>query len=274
MSRLPRLHRVEFCNSKRGQPCNRNASRRSPRERLIAPSLLLAEVRRVLCDCVPSHSRRQAVTIAETEYGMQAKTWGPGGHELIRRFTRRRNCKPVVPDQNRLREEGPAITFADASIAAAAHNASDFRAVKLFRTFACIPHSPITAQYGDRRRIFALFANIRCLSPHCPTHTPHKHNWHPPSAPFVLTPDEPPSSSPSRRVLQFQARVSPATEMPHDEARECALLLPVSCSPRSAGKPTASSVIVYQAILAGRPLRSLKPSTACKRRPGAPADTS
>ena len=85
-------------------------------------------------------------TVAEIEYGMEAKNWGATRRHLIRRFLAR--FTTLLPDSDTARlwarikngcdKKGRPITFADAWIAAAAlqlnvplatHNASDFEAV-------------------------------------------------------------------------------------------------------------------------------------------------
>ncbi|MBZ5612204.1 MAG: PIN domain-containing protein [Acidobacteriia bacterium] len=86
------------------------------------------------------------ITLAEIEYGMEAKNWGAGRRDLMRRFLAR--FTPLLPDtetartwariKNGCEKKGRPITFADAWIAATAlqlnvplatHNASDFAAV-------------------------------------------------------------------------------------------------------------------------------------------------
>jgi predicted nucleic acid-binding protein len=87
------------------------------------------------------------VTLAEIEYGMEAKNWGVSRRELMRRFLTR--FTPLLPDTETARlwariksdceKKGRPITFADAWIAAAAlqlnvplvtRNADDYRAVE------------------------------------------------------------------------------------------------------------------------------------------------
>jgi predicted nucleic acid-binding protein len=87
------------------------------------------------------------ITLAEIEYGMEAKNWGIARRDLMRRFLTRFTL--VLPDTETARtwariksgceKKGRPITFADAWIAAAAvqlnvplvtHNASDYRAVE------------------------------------------------------------------------------------------------------------------------------------------------
>src|ERR1035437_9623200 len=87
------------------------------------------------------------ITLAEIEYGMEAKNWGATRRDLMRRFLGRFTL--VLPDAETARtwariksgceKKGRPITFADAWIAAAAlqlnvplatHNASDYRAVE------------------------------------------------------------------------------------------------------------------------------------------------
>jgi predicted nucleic acid-binding protein len=86
------------------------------------------------------------VTLAEIEYGMEAKNWGAGRRDLMRRFLAR--FTPLLPDtetailwariKSNCEKHGRLITFADAWIAASAvqlsvplvtHNASDYAAV-------------------------------------------------------------------------------------------------------------------------------------------------
>ena len=85
-------------------------------------------------------------TLAEIEYGMEAKNWGATRRDLMHRFLAR--FTTLLPDaetarlwarvKNGCEKKGRPITFADAWIAAAAlqlniplatHNASDFEAV-------------------------------------------------------------------------------------------------------------------------------------------------
>jgi predicted nucleic acid-binding protein len=85
-------------------------------------------------------------TVAEIEYGMEAKNWGATRRDLMRRFLTR--FTTLLPDAETARlwagiksggeKKGRPIAFADAWIAAAAlqlnvplatHNASDFEAV-------------------------------------------------------------------------------------------------------------------------------------------------
>ena len=87
------------------------------------------------------------ITLAEIEYGMEAKNWGIARRDLMRRFLTRFTL--LVSDTETARtwariksgceKKGRPITFADAWIAAAAvqlnvplvtHNASDYRAVE------------------------------------------------------------------------------------------------------------------------------------------------
>ena len=87
------------------------------------------------------------ITLAEIEYGMEAKNWGATRRELMRRFLTRFTL--LLPDTEaahvwaRIKRgcetKGRPITFADAWIAAAAlqlnvplvtHNARDYRAVE------------------------------------------------------------------------------------------------------------------------------------------------
>jgi predicted nucleic acid-binding protein len=87
------------------------------------------------------------ITLAEIEYGMEAKNWGAARRDLMRRFLKRFTL--LLPDAETARawartksgceKRGRPITFADAWIAAAAlqlnvplvtHNASDYRAVE------------------------------------------------------------------------------------------------------------------------------------------------
>jgi len=95
-------------------------------------------------------SRRLAIsltTLAEIEYGMEAKNWGAARRDLMRRYLARFTF--LLPDAETARtwarikngcdKKGRPITFADGWIAAAAlqlnvplitHNASDYRAVE------------------------------------------------------------------------------------------------------------------------------------------------
>ena len=87
------------------------------------------------------------ITLAEIEYGMEAKDWGAGRRDLMRRFLGR--FTPLLPDTETARawarikrgceRKGRPISFADAWIASAAvqlnvplvtHNASDYAAVE------------------------------------------------------------------------------------------------------------------------------------------------
>ena len=87
------------------------------------------------------------ITLAEIEYGMEAKNWGAGRRDLMRRFLAR--FTPLLPDTETARawarircgcdKKGKPISFADAWIAAAAvqlsiplatHNARDYAAVE------------------------------------------------------------------------------------------------------------------------------------------------
>jgi predicted nucleic acid-binding protein len=87
------------------------------------------------------------ITIAEIEYGMEAKNWGAGRRDLMRRYLARFTV--LSPDtetarvwarvKNACDKKGRPIAFADAWIAAAAvqlnvplvtHNASDYQAVE------------------------------------------------------------------------------------------------------------------------------------------------
>jgi predicted nucleic acid-binding protein len=87
------------------------------------------------------------ITVAEIQYGMEAKNWGTSRRELMYRFLTR--FTTLLPDAETARawariksgceRKGRPITFADAWIAAAAlqlnvplvtHNASDYRAVE------------------------------------------------------------------------------------------------------------------------------------------------
>ena len=86
-------------------------------------------------------------TLAEIEYGMEAKNWGAARRDLMRRFLTRFTL--LLPDaetaqawariKSGCEKRGRPITFADAWIAAAAsqvnvplvtHNAGDYRAVE------------------------------------------------------------------------------------------------------------------------------------------------
>ena len=86
-------------------------------------------------------------TLAEIEYGMEAKNWGAARRDLMRRFLTRFTL--LLPDVETARawariksgceRKGRPITFADAWITAAAlrlnvplvtHNSSDYRAVE------------------------------------------------------------------------------------------------------------------------------------------------
>ena len=87
------------------------------------------------------------ITLAEIEYGMEAKNWGASRRDLMRRFLAR--FTPLLPDAETARawarircgceKKGKPMSFADAWIAAAAvqlniplvtHNASDYAAVE------------------------------------------------------------------------------------------------------------------------------------------------
>ena len=87
------------------------------------------------------------ITLAEIEYGMEAKNWGASRRDLMRRFLARFTL--LFPDTETTRvwariksgceKKGRPITFADAWIAAAAvqlhvplttHNARDYGAVE------------------------------------------------------------------------------------------------------------------------------------------------
>jgi predicted nucleic acid-binding protein len=87
------------------------------------------------------------ITLAEIEYGMEAKNWGAARRDLMRRFLTRFTLLP--PDAETARtwariksgceKKGRPIAFADAWIAAAAlqlnvplvtHNAIDYRSVE------------------------------------------------------------------------------------------------------------------------------------------------
>jgi predicted nucleic acid-binding protein len=87
------------------------------------------------------------ITLAEIEYGMEAKNWGVNRRDLMRRFLTRFTV--LSPDTETARvwariksgceKKGRPLTFADAWIAAAAlqlsvplvtHNASDYQAVE------------------------------------------------------------------------------------------------------------------------------------------------
>jgi predicted nucleic acid-binding protein len=85
--------------------------------------------------------------LAEIEYGMEAKNWGTGRRELMRRFLSRFTL--LIPDKDTASEwariksacdkKGRPISFPDAWIAAAAfqlniplvtHNAGDYEAIE------------------------------------------------------------------------------------------------------------------------------------------------
>ena len=87
------------------------------------------------------------ITLAEIEYGMEAKNWGASRRDLMRRFLAR--FTPLIPDTETARawarikrgceKKGRPISFADAWIAAAAvqlniplvtHNVSDYETVE------------------------------------------------------------------------------------------------------------------------------------------------
>ena len=88
------------------------------------------------------------ITLAEIEYGMEAKNWGAARRDLMHRFLTRFTL--LLPDVETARawariksgceKKGRPIAFADAWIAAAAlqlnvplvtHNSSDYRAVEM-----------------------------------------------------------------------------------------------------------------------------------------------
>jgi len=87
------------------------------------------------------------ITLAEIEYGMEAKKWGDGRRDLMHRFLAR--FTPLLPDtetaflwariKSSCERKGRPITFADAWIAASAmqlnvplvtHNATDYGAIE------------------------------------------------------------------------------------------------------------------------------------------------
>lgn len=87
------------------------------------------------------------ISLAEIEYGMEAKNWGVARRQMMRRFLER--FTPLLPDvetaivwariKSNCERKGRPITFADAWIAAAAvqldmplatHNVSDYSAVE------------------------------------------------------------------------------------------------------------------------------------------------
>lgn len=87
------------------------------------------------------------ITLAEIEYGMEAKNWGSARRDAMRRFLE--PFTPLLPEADTARiwarvksaceRKGRPITFADAWIAAAVlqwnmplvtHNAKDYRAVE------------------------------------------------------------------------------------------------------------------------------------------------
>jgi predicted nucleic acid-binding protein len=97
------------------------------------------------------------ITMAEIEYGMEAKNWGPARRDLMRRFLTR--FTPLLPDagtartwariKNACERKGRPITSADAWIAAAAlqlnvplvtHNARDYRAVEKLTVLTAAAH--------------------------------------------------------------------------------------------------------------------------------------
>jgi|SRR5580700_1755630 predicted nucleic acid-binding protein len=96
------------------------------------------------------------VTVAEVEYGMEAKGWGAGRRDLMRRFLSR--FTTLLPDDETARiwariksgceKKGRPMTFADAWIAAAAlqldvplatHNAGDYEAVDNLVILTAVP---------------------------------------------------------------------------------------------------------------------------------------
>lgn len=85
------------------------------------------------------------ITLAEIEYGMEAKNWGASRRDLMRRFLARftplrtETACPWARIRCGCEKKGKPISFADAWIAAAAaqlniplvsHNASDYAAVE------------------------------------------------------------------------------------------------------------------------------------------------
>jgi tRNA(fMet)-specific endonuclease VapC len=109
--------------------------------------LLCSRPTRLLRRTKPSSQADQLavslITVAEIEYGMEAKDWGSARRDLMRRFL------ALLPDAETARvwariksgcdKKGRPIAFADAWIAAAAmqlnvplvtHNATDYQAVE------------------------------------------------------------------------------------------------------------------------------------------------
>ncbi len=98
------------------------------------------------------------ITLAEIEYGMEAKNWGVRRRDLMRRFLTR--FTPLRPDPETARlwaqikrnseTKGRPITFADAWIAAAAvqlnvplatHNTGEYLAVEHLTILTALPVS-------------------------------------------------------------------------------------------------------------------------------------
>jgi predicted nucleic acid-binding protein len=96
------------------------------------------------------------ITLAEIEYGMEAKNWGSARRDLMRRFLSRFTLLPPDSEtailwariKNNCDKKGRPITFADAWIAAAAvqlniplatHNARDYAAVDALTILTALP---------------------------------------------------------------------------------------------------------------------------------------
>src|ERR1019366_7440611 len=116
------------------------------------------------------------ITLAEIEYGMDARNWGASRRDLMHRFLSR--FTPLLPDTETARvwarikigceKKGRPITFADAWIAAAAlqlnvplvtHNASDYGAVQNLTILTSPAVGSEEPDQGVRRRLGCLPSN-------------------------------------------------------------------------------------------------------------------